>query len=57
MNSYTCMCISSLHDIIITFSSTHIKHMVRLGLYPPFCVDKVKQRVLLTLDGLETATV
>ena len=32
------------------------KHMVRLGLYLSFCVDKVKQRVL-TVDGLETATV
>ena len=32
-------------------------HTVRLGLYLPYCVDKVRQRVLLTMDGLETATV
>ena len=32
-------------------------HTVRLGLYLPYCVDKVGQRVLLTMDGLETATV
>ena len=33
------------------------KHTVRLGLYLPFCVDKGRQRVLLPMDGLETATV
>jgi hypothetical protein len=33
------------------------KHTVRLGLCLPYCVDKVRQRVLLTMDGLETATV
>ena len=33
------------------------KHTVRLGLCLPYCVDKARQRVLLTMDGLETATV
>ena len=33
------------------------KHMVRVGLYLRCCVDKVKQRVLFTMDVPETATV
>ena len=33
------------------------RHTVRLGLYLPYCVDKVRRRVLLTMDGLQTATV
>ena len=31
--------------------------MVRVGLYLRYCVDKVKQRVLFTMDVPETATV
>ena len=33
------------------------KYMVRVGLYVHYCVDKVKQRVLFTMDVPETATV
>ena len=32
-------------------------YMVRVGLYVRYCVDKVKQRVLFTMDVPETVTV
>ena len=33
------------------------KHTVRLGLCRPYCIDKVRQRVQPTVDGLEMAAV
>ena len=41
--------------VVATFSATVLG--VQAYHYLPYCVDKVRQRVLLTMDGLKTAAI